>query len=244
MTTNKNRKLTIALAAILPLALLSCQDEFFHSVTGQGEIVSQTVSLDDFTGFASTIAADIYVTQGDKQEVVIEAQQNIIDNIDLDRIDHGIWTIHYHEMVRYSKPVKIHITVPTLTFAAISGSGKIEGVTRFDDLDNLKLVISGSGTIDLETYSDAIDAVISGSGDLLLSGKTKKLMLLISGSGGLYAGQLLSPQAEITISGSGSARVNADESLQVLVTGSGNVYYTGNPELDIHVSGSGKVVRQ
>ena len=68
-------------AAIMTMALASCHDEFFPGVTGQGEVVSETVSLNDFDGFVSAISADIYLTQGDKQEVVVEAQQNIIDEI-------------------------------------------------------------------------------------------------------------------------------------------------------------------
>ncbi len=234
----------IAMAAILPLALASCHDEFMFGISGQGEIVQQTISTDNFDGFVSAIAADIYLAQGETLKVEIEAQQNIIDNIDLDQMSDGIWTIHFHEMVRYSKPVKIYITMPTLKLAGISGSGKIEGITPFINLDKLNLVISGSGNIDLETESKHLDALISGSGEMLLSGNTDKLSLLISGSGGFHGTGLATPKAETTISGSGSARFTVEEQLKALISGSGSIYYAGNPELDVHVSGSGRVVRQ
>ncbi len=234
----------VAMIAILPMVLISCHDEFKFGISGQGEIVRETASIENFDGFISAIAADIYVRQGDTLKVEIEAQENIIDNIDLDKVIDGIWTIHYREMVRYSKPVKIYITMPTLTLAGISGSGKIEGITRFKNLDELNLVISGSGNINLETETKHIDALISGSGEMLLSGNTDKLSLLLSGSGGFRGTDLLSPKAEATISGSGSARINAQDQLNALISGSGSVYYTGNPELNVHVSGSGTVKRQ
>jgi len=239
----KMRNMMIAVLVILPMAFVSCHDEFMIGISGQGEIVEQTINLDDFDGFVSAISADIYLTQGDKQEVVIEAQQNIIDNIDLNRVENGKWTIRYHQMVRHSKQVKIYITITTLNIAGISGSGAIAGLTPFTSLDNLKLIISGSGSMDLDTESKSMDVAISGSGDLKMVGKTDKLNLFVSGSGSFNGKDLVTPRAEMTISGSGSARLTVEEYLQVLVSGSGNVYYSGNPELDVHVSGSGSVVR-
>jgi hypothetical protein len=239
----KEWKSAIALFAVIPLLLFSGCEEYVIGINGQGEIVEETVILDDFDGFVSGIAADIYVTQGDRQEVVIRAQQNIIDNIDLDRVYDGIWTITYHQWVGYSKPVKIYITIPTLTKAAISGSGDIYGVTPFTDLDDLILRVSGSGNIDLETESASLDVSVSGSGDLKLSGITDDLDLVVSGSGNLKAMGLVTRRADLRISGSGSARLKVEDFLRVYVSGSGDVIYEGNPELDIHISGSGTVIR-
>ena len=239
-----SRKLMIALVAILPMALVSCQDDFMFGVSGQGEIVKQTVQIEDFDGFVSTIAADIFITQGDEQEVVIEAQQNIIDEINLDRVDNGIWTIHFRHIVHYARPIKIYITMTTLTKAGITGSGDIEGVTAFTGLDRLKLFITGSGSIDLDSDSKEIDAEITGSGDMKLYGSTERVDLLISGSGGFLGKDLKTAEAEITITGSGNARLNVEEYLKVFIAGSGTVYYTGNPEVDLHISGSGNVIHQ
>lgn len=239
-----SRKLMIALVAILPMTLVSCQDDFMFGVSGQGEIVKQTVQIEDFDGFVSTIAADIFITQGDEQEVVIEAQQNIIDEINLDRVDNGIWTIHFRHNVHYARPIKIYITMPTLTKAGITGSGDIEGVTAFTGLDRLKLFITGSGSIDLDSDSEEIDAEITGSGDMKLYGSTERVDLLISGSGGFLGKDLKTAEAEITITGSGNARLNVEEYLKVFIAGSGTIYYIGNPEVDLHISGSGNVIHQ
>jgi hypothetical protein len=236
-------KMMIATIVILPMALVSCQDEWMPGISGQGEIVEQAISPDDFNGFVSALSADIYLTQGETREVIVKAQQNIIDNIETDRVEGGIWTIRYHEPVRFAKPVKIFITIPTLSVAAISGSGEITGLTRFTGLDQLKLFISGSGGITLDADSKSAELAISGSGDMTMAGGTDKVNLIISGSGSFRGSDLVTPRAEMIISGSGSTRITVEEFLQVLVSGSGNVYYTGNPELDVHVSGSGSVVR-
>ena len=237
----KKWKWTIALCAVLPMVLVSCCHDYLIGINGQGEIVEETVILDDFNGFVSGIAADIYLTQGDQQEVVIKAQQNIIDNIDLDRVYDGIWTIRYYQWVGYSKPVKIYITIPTLTKAGVSGSGDIVGLTSFTGLDQLNLAISGSGSIDLDTESNSLDAAVSGSGDLRLSGLTGKFGLVISGSGSMNGNDLVSKNADVRISGSGNAWLTVEEFLRVVISGSGDVNYSGNPEVDVHISGSGEV---
>jgi hypothetical protein len=242
MKTN-NWKTIIAAITILPMALVSCHDEWMPGISGQGEIVEQTINPDEFDGFVSNIPADIYLTQGTERKVVVEAQQNIIGNIDVDRVEGGIWTLRYHDLVRYSRPVKIYITIPTLTKAGINGSGEITGLTPFANLDQLKLFISGSGGMDLDTDSKELTATITGSGDLTMAGQTNELNLVVSGSGSFHGIALATPRAELTISGSGSARLTVEEYLQVHVSGSGNVYYFGDPELDVHVSGSGNVVK-
>jgi hypothetical protein len=241
MKTKMWKMMLIALVTI-PMALVSCHDDLMIGISGHGEIVEETIQVNEFTGFVSTIAADIYLKQGDTQEVVIVAQQNIIDNIDIDWFDNGVWTIGYRDIVRYAKPVKIYITVPDLTKAVISGSGNVTGLTPFVGLDRLRLLISGSGSMDLDVEANQVDAAVSGSGNIQLAGNTDKVELLISGSGSFRAADMVTGRADITISGSGGARITVEEYLNVHVTGSGNIYYYGNPEIDVHVSGSGSVI--
>lgn len=232
----------LIILAFTSIAFFSCTRDLLPGIEGVGNIVENTVVVDDFNGFVSAINADVFVSQGDEQEVVIKAQQNIIDNIELN-VKNGIWTIKYYEWVLHAKPVKIYITIPDLTKAAISGSGDIIGLTAFKGLDKLDLVISGSGSIDIDTESNALDVVISGAGDLGLSGSTDILDILVSGSGSIDAFSLESTEAEITISGSGNAFLTVNDYLKVMISGSGSVYYRGDPEIETTVSGSGRIIK-
>jgi putative autotransporter adhesin-like protein len=88
-------------------------------------------------------------------------------------------------------------------------------------LENLE--VSGSGKADLRNLA----------GD--------QVRIRISG----YHGQdLKSKRAQATISGSGTAIVNASEALDADVSGSGSIEYLGEPRLSSHVSGSGSVQRR
>jgi len=242
MKTNV-RNYLLAVIAVMPILLVSCEDGFFGSIGGEGELVQETLYVDDFDGFVSTISADVYVSQGDELEVVVEAQQNIIDNINTDWVRNGIWTIKYYHWVKRAKPVKIYITMPDLTKIGLSGSGEILGETKFTDIDELDLNISGSGKIDLEAETEETYIRISGSGDVYLTGYSDLLDCTISGSGGIHAFDFMVQRADIGISGSGDARISVEESIDVSISGSGSVFYRGNPVIDSHISGSGLIRR-
>jgi hypothetical protein len=74
-----------------------------------------------------------------------------------------------------------------------------------------------------------------------LNGRTGNVEVRISGSGGFDGEDLVSPSGKVTISGSGSALMNASDELDVTISGSGGVTYMGNPVLDQTISGSGDV---
>jgi len=235
------RNYLLAIIAAFPFLLVSCEGGFFFGIVGEGEVVQATLDVDEFDGFVSTIDADVYVSQGEDFEVVMEAQENIIDNMDLSWVRNGTWTIKYYHWVKHSRPVKIFITVPELYKVSLSGSGEILGETPIVTDGKLTLRISGSGRIDLEAEADEMDVSISGSGDIYLAGYTDYLDCSISGSGGIFAYEMLAKSADVHISGSGDTRVSVEEYLEASISGSGSVFYKGSPSVDSHISGSGTI---
>lgn len=213
----------------------------FSCIDGEGETISDELLLDDFTRLKIKIDADVYLTQGETQKVVVEGQQNIIHSLDLD-VNDDQWEIELDGCVDDYNGLKFYITMPKISELNISGSGMIYGENEFK-LDYLKLRVSGSGDIDIamEECTD-LDTKISGSGDIKLTGITENFDLKISGSGDYDAFDLKSEDGDIEISGSGDAEVTATDELEVKISGSGDVYYKGEPDLDIEVSGSGDVV--
>ena len=128
-------------------------------------------------------------------------------------------------------------TSPSFT-ADISGSGKITGSV---DSGELSARISGSGSVVISGTQKKAKLGISGSGNAVMTGAAHDLNVVISGSGGFDGSGLKSASAAVRISGSGDARVWAEDSLKARVSGSGNVNYRGNPRIDFSGSGSGRL---
>ncbi len=235
------RKIFVLALAFAAFAITAtAQNWGWNGIKGEGPKVTKTLEVSSFDGFTMAISGNVYLKQGSKQSVTIEAQQNIIDNIVTD-VSEKHWKIKFQENVRDHDGIKIYITIPTLTKAYVSGSGDIISETKFTGLNNLVTGISGSGNVRLDVEAQSIDGKISGSGNVRLAGSAKSITIGISGSGDFYADGLRSENGTIKISGSGDATVDASEALSVQVSGSGDVKYKGRPRLSAKVSGSGDV---
>jgi hypothetical protein len=236
------RKIFVLLLASLLFSNLATAQNWngWNGIKGEGAKVKKTLELADFSGFTMAISGNVYLKQGSKQSVIVEAQQNIIDNI-LTQVTDKEWKIKFDKNVRNHDGIKVFITLPTLTKAYVSGSGDIIGETKFTGLGNLMTGISGSGNINLAVEAKDIEGKISGSGSVKLTGSANGLTIGISGSGDFIADGLKSQSGTISISGSGDCTVDAQDALTVKVSGSGDVKYKGRPRLSAKVSGSGEV---
>lgn len=249
----------IALIALAGVATTSgCRDGMF-CMGPKGGDVTQVIALEAFDGIDLGIASSVTLHQGATQEVRISGAQNIIDNIERDVVD-GVWKIRFDECVRNEGKLSIDITIPTLTQAAISGSGNITSTDTFVGADELRVSIAGSGNIDLiasattvessiagsgdiELYTNAttVHASIAGSGNQFLTGSTTSLEADISGSGSIHAFDLPCATADVSIAGSGDCEIQVSDHLNVTITGSGSVRYKGTPAMDTNITGSGEV---
>ncbi len=232
--------LAILSSTLLTTGCFSDNDGLFNCERGEGPLVSEVINIDDFTGIELDIAADIYLTQGSEFSVEVEAQENILNELELD-VQGSVLEIDFDDCVRNHDDINFYITMPELRKLSIKGSGQIT-TENFFTVNDLELKISGSGDIDMGVNADDIEVDISGSGKIFMEGSADKFDTKISGSGDIKSFDLLANKVDVRISGSGDAEVNVVDKLDIKITGSGDVYYRGNPEVNVDISGSGDVV--
>ncbi|MEO8150633.1 MAG: head GIN domain-containing protein [Bacteroidia bacterium] len=210
------------------------------TITGEGPVVEVKKDADKFTKVDMQMEANVMITQGTENTVVIHAQQNIADAIETTLSGKSL-KIYSNKNLEPSEPITIDITMNNIEGLEISGSGvmKSSGTIKTSELD---LKVSGSGKIFIDAVCNNLKADISGSGEMTLKGSTTESDLEISGSGHLYAYDLLTQNTETEISGSGDAQVTTTEQLTTKISGSGSVTYKGNPaKVNPKISGSGTV---
>lgn len=212
----------------------------FDCVRADGDIVTKELNVSDFTGVKLSVNADVFITQGDDFLVEVKGSDNIVNLIET-KVQNDIWDIEFDQCVRNVKNLEFFITMPTIEYLKVSGSGLIQGENTFT-VDDIELYISGSGDMDLALEGDDIEGKISGSGDMRLEGFAEKMKFKINGSGDLFAFDYKLERVNMRISGSGDAEVRASDDLDVKITGSGDVYYKGNPSVNVQITGSGKVI--
>jgi hypothetical protein len=230
---------TTAMVLVLLFSVSSC-----FSMNGKVEREKRDVGQFNRIGLA--VSADLYLKQGNTSEVIIEADEEILEKLKTE-VTNGKLIIKFdpRRFSNYSR-FKIFITTPVINELDISGSGDIIAESAIQT-DEIVLRISGSGEITIDDLkAEDLNVGISGSGSINLGGSQTlgSLDLSISGSGGLNAAKLATEDFTARISGSGSCRIHVNSSLKASISGSGKIFYSGDPLIDASISGSGKVISQ
>lgn len=226
---------------IAPAFLLSgCCFDCWDCENGEGPVVSQTLILNDFHSFELQGSETVILRQGEEQEVVVEAQQNIINLLETD-VRNGRWDIEFEDCIRSYEDVVIYITLPEINTITLSGSGMIK-TSDWITADDIELNLLGSGKIDALIDAEEIEAKVTGSGRIELEGGADYGEFRITGSGNVDAYNMPLIDCEVNISGSGKVKTQCSGNLEIDISGSGDVYYRGNPNINSSISGSGKVI--
>lgn len=137
--------------------------------------------------------------------------------------------------------INIYVTAKSLSALANAGSGTmtVDGVLSGD---NVKLILSGSGSITSSVKSEGLHINISGSGSVHLNGSSHDATISIAGSGEMLGKEFKTNTASVSIAGSGNAYFAADNSITAHIVGSGSVIYSGNANIsDSRTVGSGSI---
>lgn len=210
-------------------------------IRGSGRIIQENRDVQGFTGVKLTGVGELNITQGGRESLTIEADDNILPKIK-SNVEGETLVIGVERGVSVSPTVTIRYTLVAkeLTDLELSGSGKIN--TAAIRSQNFSVRLPGSGEIRLDDLTaDALTAEISGSGRISVPGNVVSQKVHISGSGDYDGGNLKSRSADISVSGSGDSTVWVQDDLSAHISGSGKVEYYGNPRVSQHISGSGKV---
>lgn len=261
------KNLRIIIIAMIPLLLLStgCYKEGgIFGIKGTGSTQEEERFVNSFDKIDMGISADIILTQDQDESIVIEAQGNILDNIET-YVKGNTLKIRFKRNVLWHNGIKIFISNPEYTGLEISGSGSIVNDNPLSSYD-LDLQISGSGYLELDdvTIDHNLDQTVSGSGEIHIdklevgndirsdiSGSGKIFMegtetadymkIGITGSGELNSLKFPVDKVDAHISGSGECRIWVISELDATITGSGSVFYKGNPSVNTVITGSGRV---
>lgn len=206
---------TALLIVALTLAPLASADE----ITGSGKSTTVKRELAAFTAVEIQTAGDIEIVVGKSAPLEITGDDNIAPLIKTE-VSGDKLLISCDKSFTTKSDLKFVLNVATIKTLDVysSATAKVTGLA-----------------------GDPFTMEIHGAGKAALSGKTDSLSLRIKGSGKIEALSLAARNAEVTITGTGNAQVNAAETLKVSITGTGKVEYTGEPKVSKSITGIGGV---
>lgn len=207
-----------------------------------GPRAERSFEVGAFRSVALTGASDVDIRVGGAPAVRAEGPREALDELDV-RVENGALRIGtrrdgWFRTSRGMGEVTVHVTVPALEGASISGSGDI----RIDraEADSFDASISGSGDLEIGALrAGETRFAIAGAGNIHAAGTARRTRVSIAGSGDARLGDLQTGDAEVRVMGSGNVRLRATGEVRGRIMGSGDVHVTGTTRCSVSTMGSG-----
>lgn len=213
------------------------------NIKGNENVIEETRNLSGYTEIDISGGFEVELVQGTPGKISIVAESNLLEHI-LTEVKKEKLTIEVTRKINLKPTQKIKIIIPfkELEKIELAGSGSLTSKKKIEG-KKLSIKQTGSGNMDLlVNISRSISIFKSGSGNLQMNGKAKDISLKSTGSGKFNGEGLTVKKADLTLTGSGDAKIKCEDAIKAKVTGSGNVIYSGKPsKVNTKVTGSGKI---
>ncbi len=236
---NKNAVLfNIFFLLMISTVSAGCID-FLEGARGDGNVVKEERAVKSFDGIDVSGAFEVILTQGDREKLVVEADENLLEII-ITEVVNGTLKIYTKKDIRKAKTLNIYLTFKDLKSIDISGAVEIKGENRFN-LDKLFIEGSGASEIDLSIKAKLLKVDFSGASEIELSGYCKEVELEVSGASELNAENLEVEILRMDVSGASEATVFVTQELHIDASGASSVRYKGDPKIYQDSSGASSV---
>lgn len=219
-------KLIVALFCAIFFA--SCNISSGESITGSGNVTTETRNVGNFKGISTANALDVEIEQSDSFEVVVEADDNLQKHI-ITRVENGILVIESEiNSYRNVTAKRIKIKMPTISSIEATGASSINSINTLISED-LLVDSSSAGDINLNVEAENLVCKSSSAGSIKLKGKALKADIESSSAGNVNAGDLLANDVIANSSSSGDIIVHPILTLNADASSAGSINYNVVP---------------
>jgi hypothetical protein len=199
----------------------------------------------EFSELQVSSGVDLFVKQGDKPEIVVEADNDVLDDVKTELKGNTLNVYFSRERGLFnwlgSKSARVYVTAQKIVRLSSSGGANLKSVGAIK-ADKLEILASGGG--DAKVSLDASEVLLnaSGGGDITAEGTTDFLEAQASGGADIKARELHARKVVATSSGGADVYVYASESIEASASGGADVDYYGSAKVTkISESGGGEV---
>lgn len=219
-------KLIVAL--LFSLFFASCQFSTGRSITGSGNITTETRNVANFKGISVSNALDVEVEQGDTFEVIVEADDNLQQLITTS-VDNGILVIGTEiNNFKNVEAKRIKVRMPIISSLEASSSSSIKSINTLKT-EKLLVDASSTGEINIEVEVDDLTCNSSSAGSIDIKGKALKFKTDSSSGGEIDADSLLANDITADASSGGSMSVHPILTLNANASSGGSITYNYVP---------------
>lgn len=231
------------LAAWVFFALTAASAQQKEVLAGNGKLNKQKREVPSYTNLSVSGPFNVRLIYSDTGILTFEGDENILSLITA-KVESG--TLHIgtvdNQPVKASRNNTIDIKVPYRQMNAIrlTGSGYVYAARTLRE-SNLVLELEGSGSIRMSADVEKLKAVVLGPGSIFIEGNADSFDCAIAGSGTIMACELMTKDVKAVVSGCGNIQTNSTKKLTGRIDGTGTIAFSGEPsDTDFKLSGNGK----
>jgi hypothetical protein len=233
----------IALFSLVIFVFASgCREIAGRRVRGSGHIITENRTATGFNGIDVSGAIDVYVKQDSATSVKIEADDNILEYIEV-HTEGSTLEIYTENNIRLrpSNKIKVYISNSQYKEIQVSGASSVLCENEITSTDALDVSLSGASAGKLELNAPKVSVNLTGASNASVKGKTKDFEGSASGASEIRGFDLLSENADVDASGASHIEIYASVKIDGQASGASSVNYKGNAQSSVEKSGASSV---
>ena len=225
------RKVFLCLLAFTALsfsAIAQKDSDKRERIEGSGKVITKEIPVKSFDQLTAHGVFSLHLSQGDKESVRIEAEDNLIDLIMVKNEGTSLEVEMKKDVdINTKKKMIVYVTFKNLKsmYLGMVGGTSSDEQLKFADL---KFKNQSVGSVNLDMALQSLNLENESVGTLRLKGKAENAVIKSNSVGSVQAGDFVVQKMEIDNNGVGSATVNAEKELKVSDSFLGKVNNKGN----------------
>lgn len=212
-------------------------------IIGNGKLIKENRKITNFSSIIVKDGLDLYLTQSDSEQVVVEAEENLLSYI-VTEVEKNTLTIYTNKNMKATKPMKVFVNFSSLIFLEGYGGSDIYAKQTIS-LDELKVKVGGGSDIQLNIKTNKLLLEAGGGSDAELFGFAENATLYATGGSDIKAGNIEIINCLLSVSGGSDAVINVKEKLEGKASGGSDIIYSGNPpHVILDISGGSDCIKK
>jgi hypothetical protein len=219
-----------------------CREIAGRRVKGSGHIITENRTATGFNSIDVSGAIDVYVKQDSTTSVKVEADDNILEYIEV-HTEGSTLEIYTENNInlRPTNKIKVYISNPQYKEIQVSGASSVRCENEITSADALDVGLSGASEGSLELNAPKVSVNLTGASNASVKGKTKDFEGSVSGASEIRGFDLLSENANVDASGASHIEIYASVKIDGQASGASSVNYKGNAQSSVEKSGASSV---
>ena len=226
------RKMLLVLLTVMTLTVSATaqKNEWDKNerIVGSGNQITKEIPVQPFSELTAHGVFHLYLSQGDKESVKIEADDNLMNLFTVENKGSKLEvSMKKNVSIDTKKKMSVYVTFKSLKSMHLSmvGGTSSEEQLKFSDL---KFTNQSVGTVNLDMTMQNLNLENGSVGTLKLKGSADNAVIKSNSVGSIQAADFVVQKMDIDNSGVGSATVNAEKELKMSDSFLGKVNNKGN----------------